>query len=74
MAELCPGLLWAIVWLIALLVIGWPVGFFVAWFYVLLIPFAACVDPLKGLCETLLKLVQLPRTFAENMYNMKSLG
>jgi len=72
MANLCPGLLWAILWLIALLVIGWPVGFLVAWLYVLLLPFGACIDALKGVCESLLKLVQLPFTFAENMVQMKA--
>jgi len=74
MAKLCPGLLWAILWFIALLVIGWPIGFFVAWFYVLLLPFGACIDAIKEVCESLLKLVKLPLTFAENMVEMKTCG
>jgi len=74
MANVCPGLLWAILWLIALLLIGWPIAFFVAWFYVFLLPFGACIDAIKGVCESLLKLLQLPLTFAENMVHMKACG
>ena len=74
MADACPGLLWALLWFLALLIIGWPVGFFVAYFYVLLLPFAACIDAVKDVCESLLKVVQLPLTFAENMVKMKACG
>jgi len=74
MAKLCPGLMWAILWLLALLIVGWPIGFLLAWIYVLLLPFGACIDGIKGLCESLLKLTQLPYTFAENMVNMKACG
>jgi len=74
MADLCPGILWAIVWFLGLLFIGWPVGFFIGWIYVLLIPFSVCIEPLKGACEALLKLVQFPLFFAENMVQMKPCG
>jgi len=74
MANACPGLLWALLWLLALLLIGWPVAFFVAYFYVLLLPFAPCIDAVKGVCDALLKVVQLPLTFAENMVHMKACG
>ncbi|KAI0217288.1 hypothetical protein LSAT2_030858 [Lamellibrachia satsuma] len=68
---LCPGLLWAILWFIGLIFIAWPVGFFIAWLYIFLLPFGACISPIKDLCDALLKLVQFPFTFAQNMVNMK---
>jgi len=68
---LCPGLLWAILWFIGLIFIAWPVGFFIAWLYIFLLPFGACITPIKDLCDALLKLVQFPFTFAQNMVNMK---
>ena len=73
MAELCPGLLWSIVWFLLLLFIGWPVGFFIAWLYVFLLPFGACIGAMKGVTDTLLTLVQFPYVFAENMVAMKPL-
>jgi len=74
MAELCPGILWAILWFLGLWFVGWPVGFLVGWVYVLLLPFSVCIEPVKGVCEALLKVVQLPLFFAENMVAMKACG
>ncbi len=65
------GLLWAVIWFLLLIFIGWPIGFFIAWLYVLLLPFSACIPALKDVCDAILKVVQLPYTFAENMVNMK---
>ncbi len=65
------GILWAILWFLALIFLGWPIGFLIAWLYVLLLPFGACIDAIKGVCEAILKLVQLPLQFAENMINQK---
>ena len=70
-ANLCPGILWGILWFLVLWFVGWPVAFFIAWLYILFLPFSACIDPCKGVCEALLKVVQLPLTCAENMINMK---
>ncbi|KAI0217286.1 hypothetical protein LSAT2_030856 [Lamellibrachia satsuma] len=70
---LCPGILWAILWFLILIYLAWPIAFFVAWFYILLLPFGACIGPVKGFCETLLKIVQWPMTCAENMVGMKPL-
>jgi hypothetical protein len=69
---LCPGLLWAVVWFF-LLLLAWWLAFFIAWLYILLLPFSACISPLTGVCEALLKVVQLPLTCAENMIAMKPL-
>ena len=65
------GILWAIIWFLLLIFIGWPIGFFIAWLYVLLLPFSACIEAIKGVNDAILKVVQLPYTFAENMVNMK---
>lgn len=65
------GILWAILWFLALIFIAWPVAFFLAWLYIFLMPFAACCAPMKDICDALLKIVQLPLTWATNMVNMK---
>ncbi|BFZ19242.1 hypothetical protein BsWGS_22281 [Bradybaena similaris] len=67
----CPGLLWSILWFLILIFLGWPIAFFIAWLYVLLIPFSACCSPLKDVCDAILKLVQLPLTCAEGIVGMK---
>jgi len=74
MAELCPGILWGILWFLGLWFVGWPVGYLLAWIYVLLLPFSACIEPLKPICESLLKLVQLPLFFTEKMMKMEPCG
>ena len=65
------GIFWAVLWFLGLWFFAWPVSLFIAWFYIILLPFSACVDPLKDLCEALLKLLQLPLTFAEKMVAME---
>ena len=70
---MCPGLLWAICWLIILFFIAWPLAGFIAGFYILLLPFSVCIPPLKDVCDPLLKALQLPLTCAENMMNMTPL-
>lgn len=72
MANLCPGLLWSLIWLLLLIFIGWPIGFLVAWLYILLLPFSACISLVRDACDFLLKVVQLPVTCAQNMMEMKS--
>jgi len=74
MADIFPGILWSILWFFGLWFIGWPVGFFIAYIYILLLPFSVCIEPLKPLCEQLLKLVQLPMYFTEKMMKMEACG
>jgi len=74
MAGGAVGILWAILWFLGLLFIGWPVAYFLVWLYVLLLPFSACIEPLKSIEESLLKLVQLPLFFTEKMVKMEPLG
>jgi len=70
---LCPGLIWAILWFLILIFLGWPIGFFVSWWYIFLLPFTVCIEALKEVCELLLRVVKLPLTCAENMVAMKPL-
>ena len=67
----CPGVLWGILWFLALIFIGWPVGFIVAIFYIWLIPFSLCIKPLTPICDLLFQGIQLPHTCALNMVEMK---
>lgn len=65
------GVLWAILWFLGLWFLAWPVAYFCAGWYILFLPFSACIDVMKTVCDALLKVVQLPLTFAENMVAMK---
>ena len=69
---ICPGLIWAILWFLLLIFLAWPIGFLIAWLYVLLLPFGVCISPLKDFAEAVLKLVQLPMTVTEKMVNMEA--
>jgi len=65
------GCLSAVIWFLLLWFIGWPVAFILAWIYVLLLPFGACIDGIKSINEQLVRILQLPLTFAQNMVDMK---
>jgi len=67
----CPGLLYAALHLHSLLFCIWPIAFFVVWLYVWLIPFTACIEPLKGVMEILLKVIQYPLTLAEKIIKLE---
>ncbi|KAJ8311653.1 hypothetical protein KUTeg_011008 [Tegillarca granosa] len=53
------GLLWAILWFLILIFLAWPIAFFIAWLYVLLLPFGACIAPIKDINGHILKIFQL---------------
>ncbi|VDN11485.1 unnamed protein product [Dibothriocephalus latus] len=72
--SICPGLLWSIIWFLLMLFIGWPVSGFLAAIYVILLPFAACIEPLNGLMEGLLKLVKLPYFWTKKAIRMAPLS
>ena len=65
------NVVWSILWLIALLFIGWPVAAFLAPLYVLLLPFSVCIDPCKDLVSLIFSGVQLPRYCADGMVHQK---
>uniref|UniRef100_A0A1I8H7L6 RRM domain-containing protein n=1 Tax=Macrostomum lignano TaxID=282301 RepID=A0A1I8H7L6_9PLAT len=73
MADLCPGLLWSVLWFFILILLAWPIAFLIAWLYILLLPFSACIQPLQAVCEALLGVVKLCLTCAEGMIAMKPL-
>ena len=54
------SILFSILWLIVLLILGWPIAGFCAGFYTLFLPFTACIPDCSGLTDLLLKGVQLP--------------
>ncbi|GFR82707.1 expressed conserved protein [Elysia marginata] len=72
-SGICPGLIYSFAWFIVLVFLGWPIAFFISWLYVLLLPFSACISPLVRVCETILRVVQLPLACAENLIKMKPL-
>lgn len=61
------NILWSILWTLLLIFIGWPVAFFLCGFYIICMPFAACIDPCKALVEFFEKAVKLPNYFAEKI-------
>ncbi|KAK3796416.1 hypothetical protein RRG08_026671 [Elysia crispata] len=63
------GWLWSIIWLIILILFGWPIGFLCAVFFVLLSPCAACCGGCVELINLLERGVKLPLTCAQNMSN-----
>ena len=68
----CPGILWAIIWFFLILLTIW-LAMFLAWWYIIFLPFSVCISPLQSVCEALLKAIQLPQTCTENMIAMKPL-
>ena len=42
------GILWAIIWFLLVIFIGWPIAGIVAEIYVFLLPFGACIEAVKG--------------------------
>lgn len=70
----CPGICFAILWFLGLIFVGWPVGFLLSWLYIALLPFSVCIEPVKGVADAVLKLVQLPIFFTEKMVNMEGCG
>ena len=67
---LCPGIIWAIIWFLLILLTLW-LSFILDFIYIILLPFSACIKPLDSFEEALLKVIQLPKTCAENMIAMK---
>nr|AII97498.1 BLTX92 [Nephila pilipes] len=57
----------SIVWLLILIFIGYPVGFFFAGWYVLFCPLEACCDGCSGVTGFLLKATQFPLYCTKNM-------
>nr|CDS33787.1 conserved hypothetical protein [Hymenolepis microstoma] len=70
MADLCPGILYSILWIILVIFVAWPVAGFLAGIYVLLLPFAACITPLEDFLEQMLVFIKLPLIWAKKCVKM----
>jgi hypothetical protein len=64
---------WSLIWLLILLIVGWPLGGICAGFYLLFSPFAACLEACTPLVDLLEKGFKLPLTCALNMVHGKPL-
>jgi len=69
MANIC----WSFVWLVILIIIGWPVGFFCAVFYLIFSPFSACIEPCTPFTDLLERGVKFPLTCALNIVHGKAM-
>ena len=69
----CAGICWSLIWLLLLLVGGWPIGGLCAGFYLLLSPFGACIEALTPLINLLEQGLKLPLTCALNLVHQKPL-
>ncbi|KAL7064679.1 hypothetical protein AAHC03_05153 [Spirometra sp. Aus1] len=70
----CPGILYAIIWFLLAIFIGWPIAGILAGFYVFLLPFAACIAPLAELLDAMLKIIKLPYYWMKKCIRMNSLS
>lgn len=70
MGSICPGLLWSIIWILILLIFMWPIAGILCGFYLLFLPFAACIPMLKDVNDTLLKWIQYCEVIGANIKNM----
>lgn len=66
LSRMASSCLWTLVWLIVLLVIGWPLSIFLGGLYGLFAPLTACLG-LDRLTDLLMAGVNLGRTCAQNM-------
>jgi hypothetical protein len=64
---------WSLVWIVVLILIGWPIGGFCAGFYLLLSPFAACIEACTPLIDLLEKGVKFPLQCGLNVAHGKPL-
>lgn len=64
-----PGICWSLLWFIVMIV-AWWISFLLVGIYVLLLPFSACIAPVRGLSDSLLHCLTYPGRCAENMINM----
>lgn len=65
------SILWAIVWFLALIFVAWPVGFLLAWVYILIAPLTVCCG-CDDLRDALLKWMNIPITCAQYMMDGKA--
>lgn len=74
MADMCPGLLYSIIWFLLVFFVGWPIAGFLGCVYIFLLPFAACVPPLEDFLDQLFIFVKLPLIWSKKGVAMKPLS
>lgn len=68
----CGSCFWAIVWLVVLLVLGWPLSIVLGGLYGLIAPLTVCVG-LDRLADLMMEGANLGRRCAQNMRHGKPL-
>ncbi|XP_033647756.1 uncharacterized protein LOC117307186 [Asterias rubens] len=66
------GWLWSIVWVILLLIIGWPIGILCGILYAIVCAFVPCCGGCADLANFLHRGLELPKTCASNMVSQRS--
>lgn len=62
----CPDILWSVLWFIVWIIFCWPVSFVVAFVEVFIVPFCACIDGAKPVCEVLDKVFKVSEIVCAN--------
>ena len=70
-SDMIKKLMWSAIWLVGLIVIGWPVSIFLGLIYVFLLPMSVCIPPLYEITFLLRKGIDIPRFFANGMMRGK---
>ncbi|XP_068233268.1 uncharacterized protein [Palaemon carinicauda] len=68
------GTLWRVIWLVLLLLAAIWVAGFCAWWYIMLIPFTVCFQPLAAVTDILLRGSQLTYFCTKNMMDANTFG
>ncbi|KAJ8045767.1 hypothetical protein HOLleu_08845 [Holothuria leucospilota] len=66
------GWLWSIVWLLILLILGWPIGILCGILYAILCAFPPCCAGCQDLVNFIHRGLEIPRTCATNMVAQRS--
>ncbi|OWR51146.1 hypothetical protein KGM_210950 [Danaus plexippus plexippus] len=61
------NIIYSIIWLIILLFIAFWIAGISAGIYILILPFTVCIEPLSGLTDFLLTVIQFPKYCAQAM-------
>jgi hypothetical protein len=64
--------LFSILWILVLLFIAWPIAGIIAGIYILLLPFGACIKPIKEVNDFLYKIVSWPYSVGQYIATGKS--
>ncbi|XP_068625259.1 uncharacterized protein [Battus philenor] len=65
------NVLFSIIWLLILIFIGFWIAGIAAGLYILILPFTVCIEPLTGLTDFLLTVIQFPKYCAQAMMEGK---